>query len=196
MCIRDRGVLEQLETGLTTSSLTPEPGVNFEGMERSVKQLEIRALGEDTQRLGSTAARSAPAPKLNLTAQTGLSSSNAAPDAALTRAALGEASQGRVAASPAGRATAAPMASPGDSLSKSAIYVNSLPTDAKEADIVAAFQDCGGIKMVNARHIATGGFAFVFFDSDDGAQKALETARVEVKGKLVNVLAKKQIPGA
>merc|ERR1711998_47805 len=86
-------------------------------------------------------------------------------------------------------------ASPGDNLSKSAIYVNGLPNNASEADIIEAFRDCGGIKMVNARHIASGGFAFVFFDNEAGAENALNRARVNVKGKQVNVLAKKQIPG-
>eukprot|EP00658_Telonema_sp_P-2_P013338 TRINITY_DN15053_c0_g1_i3.p2 TRINITY_DN15053_c0_g1~~TRINITY_DN15053_c0_g1_i3.p2 ORF type:complete len:173 (+),score=47.02 TRINITY_DN15053_c0_g1_i3:129-647(+) len=83
-----------------------------------------------------------------------------------------------------------------ESLSRSAIYVNNLPNDATEEDIVTAFNGCGKIKMVNARHIATGGFAFVFFESDEGAQKALERAQVEVRGHSVNVLAKKLIPGA
>merc|ERR1711998_542815 len=81
----------------------------------------------------------------------------------------------------------------GDALSKSAIYVNGLPNNATEADIVEAFKDCGGIKMVNARHVASGGFAFVFFDTDTGAENALARSQVKVKGKQVNVLAKKQI---
>merc|ERR1719506_1183572 len=100
-------------------------------------------------------------------------------------------------AGPAKRSTlgAAAAASSNDSLSKSAIYVNGLPNNASEADIIDAFQDCGGIKMVNARHVASGGFAFVFFDNDLGAENALARARVNVKGKTVNVLAKKQIPG-
>ena len=91
---------------------------------------------------------------------------------------------------------AASAAASGDALSKSAIYVNGLPNNATEADIVEAFKDCGGIKMVNARHVASGGFAFVFFDTDGGAENALGRAMVKVKGKQVNVLAKKQIPGA
>merc|ERR1712146_32588 len=75
----------------------------------------------------------------------------------------------------------------GDALSKSAIYVNGLPNNATEADIVEAFKDCGGIKMVNARHVASGGFAFVFFDTDTGAESALARSLVKVKGKQVNV---------
>lgn len=91
--------------------------------------------------------------------------------------------------------SASPAAGSGD-LSRSAIYVNALPNNATEADIVEAFKECGGIKMVNARHVASGGFAFVFFDTDAGAENALGRSQVKVKGKVVNVLAKKQIPGA
>lgn len=91
--------------------------------------------------------------------------------------------------------SASPAAGAGD-LSRSAIYVNALPNNATEADIVEAFKECGGIKMVNARHVASGGFAFVFFDTDTGAENALGRSQVKVKGKVVNVLAKKQIPGA
>jgi RNA recognition motif-containing protein len=74
-----------------------------------------------------------------------------------------------------------------------AIYVNGVPHDASEADVRAAFDRFGEIKMVNARHISTGGFAFVFFKEDIGAQVALENPRVVINGKTANVLAKKQI---
>lgn len=37
-----------------------------------------------------------------------------------------------------------------------AIYVNGVPHDASEADVRAAFERFGEIKMVNARHISTG----------------------------------------
>jgi len=74
-----------------------------------------------------------------------------------------------------------------------AIYVNGVPHDASEADVRAAFERFGEIKMVNARHISTGGFAFVFFKEDIGAQVALENPRVIINGKTANVLAKKQI---
>jgi len=74
-----------------------------------------------------------------------------------------------------------------------AIYVNGVPHDASEADVRGAFDRFGEIKMVNARHISTGGFAFVFFKEDIGAQVALENPRVVINGKTANVLAKKQI---
>jgi len=47
--------------------------------------------------------------------------------------------------------------------------------------------------MINSRHIATGGFAFVFYTNNEGASKALEHPKIVIKGKQVNVLAKKQI---
>jgi len=93
-------------------------------------------------------------------------------------------------------ASAGAVGAGGDALSRSAIYVNGLPNNATEAEIIEAFKECGGIKMVNARHVASGGFAFVFFDTDAGAENALGRSKVTVKGKVVNVLAKKQIPGA
>lgn len=76
-----------------------------------------------------------------------------------------------------------------------AIYVNGVPHDASEADVREAFERFGEIKMVNARHINTGGFAFVFFKEDIGAQIAMENPRVLINGKTANVLAKKQILG-
>jgi len=76
-----------------------------------------------------------------------------------------------------------------------AIYVNGVPHDASEADVRTAFERFGEIKMVNARHINTGGFAFVFFKDDIGAQVAMENPRVSINGKTANVLAKKQILG-
>lgn len=76
-----------------------------------------------------------------------------------------------------------------------AIYVNGVPHDSTEADVRAAFERFGEIKMVNARHINTGGFAFVFFKEDIGAQIAMENPRVAINGKTANVLAKKQILG-
>lgn len=76
-----------------------------------------------------------------------------------------------------------------------AIYVNGVPHDATEADVRGAFERFGEIKMVNARHINTGGFAFVFFKEDIGAQIAMENPRVLINGKTANVLAKKQILG-
>jgi len=74
-----------------------------------------------------------------------------------------------------------------------AIYVNGVPHDASEADVRATFERFGEIKMVNARHINTGGFAFVFFKDDIGAQVAIQNPRVIINGKTANVLAKKQI---
>lgn len=47
--------------------------------------------------------------------------------------------------------------------------------------------------MINSRHIATGGFAFIFFSTDTGAAAALEKPKVIIKGKAVNILAKKQL---
>merc|ERR1711939_849953 len=74
-----------------------------------------------------------------------------------------------------------------------AIYVNGVPHDSSEADVRATFERFGEIKMVNARHINTGGFAFVFFKDDIGAQVAIQNPRVIINGKTANVLAKKQI---
>jgi len=201
----DLVILEELDVVLRGTEATIECGINFEPMERAVKQLELRSSSEPAA--ASVAVSLPPAARSNTstlgdsrppatpTGDGSRSRPQATPTGQMTRSALNPAiTQSRQ--STARVAAMTPPATPGENLSKSAIYVNSLPTDAKEADIVEAFKDCGGIKMVNARHIATGGFAFVFFDSDDGAQKALEQARVEVKGKTVNVLAKKQIPGA
>ena len=47
--------------------------------------------------------------------------------------------------------------------------------------------------QVNSRHIASGGFAFVFYTTNEAAARALEKPRITIKGKMVNVLAKKQI---
>ena len=201
-------ILEELDVVLRGTESTIECGINFEPMERAIKQLELRGNSEPAAAASAVSASQPPArsntstlgdsrPPATPTSNGNGSRSRpqATPTGQMTRSALNPAiTQSRQ--STARVAAMTPPATPGENLSKSAIYVNSLPTDAKEADIVEAFKDCGGIKMVNARHIATGGFAFVFFDSDDGAQKALEQARVEVKGKTVNVLAKKQIPGA
>jgi len=79
------------------------------------------------------------------------------------------------------------------SAAPSAIYINGLPNNATEQDIRDELGVFGEIEMINSRHIATGGFAFVFYTSNEGAQKALEHPRIMIKGKTVNVLAKKQI---
>ena len=57
--------------------------------------------------------------------------------------------------------------------SSNAIYINGLSPDTTEADIRNVFSKFGGIKMVNARHVASGGFAFVFFEQESGASNAL-----------------------
>jgi len=87
---------------------------------------------------------------------------------------------------------ATPGMSPG-SAAPSAIYINGLPNNATEQDIRDELGVFGEIEMINSRHIATGGFAFVFYTTNEGAQKALEHPRIMIKGKTVNVLAKKQI---
>ena len=101
-----------------------------------------------------------------------------------------------------GYGTPAPRASPYASTpsgmspvsaAPSAIYINGLPNNATEQDIRDELGVFGEIEMINSRHIATGGFAFVFYTSNEGAQKALEHPRIMIKGKTVNVLAKKQI---
>lgn len=79
------------------------------------------------------------------------------------------------------------------SAAPSAIYINGLPNNATEQDIRDELGVFGEIEMINSRHIATGGFAFVFYTTNEGAQKALEHPRITIKGKTVNVLAKKQI---
>jgi len=79
------------------------------------------------------------------------------------------------------------------SAAPSAIYINGLPNNATEQDIRDELGVFGEIEMINSRHIATGGFAFVFYTTNEGAQKALEHPRIMIKGKTVNVLAKKQI---
>merc|ERR1711865_6751 len=189
----DLVILEELDVVLRGGDPTIECAINFEPMERAIKQLELRSSTEAAEsRAPALPARSnMSASSVSTRAPPSTNEQSTGPKSAMTRSALNPSTPSRKTTT----GVAATM-TPCDNLSKSAIYVNSLPTDAKEADIIEAFKECGGIKMVNARHIATGGFAFVFFDSDDGAQKALEQARVEVKGKTVNVLAKKQIPGA
>jgi len=82
-----------------------------------------------------------------------------------------------------GRGTAVP----------NAIYINGVPEDTSEADLREVFARFGDIKMINSRHIATGGFAFIFFSTDTGAAAALEKPKVMIKGKAVNILAKKQL---
>jgi len=82
-----------------------------------------------------------------------------------------------------GRGTAVP----------NAIYINSVPEETTEADLREVFEKFGDIKMINSRHIATGGFAFIFFSSEHAATAALENPRVTIHGKPVNILAKKQL---
>lgn len=77
--------------------------------------------------------------------------------------------------------------------SSNAIYINGLSPDTSEGDIRDVFSQFGEIKMVNARHVASGGFAFVFFDNERGAAAALVDPRVPVKERVTNVLAKQQI---
>jgi len=74
-----------------------------------------------------------------------------------------------------------------------AVYVNGLAPDTTEEDIRAVFEHFGEIKMVNARHVSNGGFAFVFFKTEAGATAALQNPRVVVGDRTVNILAKKQI---
>jgi hypothetical protein len=74
-----------------------------------------------------------------------------------------------------------------------AIYINGLPHDTSEADLRDVLGEFGEIDMVNSRHIASGGFAFVFYTTNEAAARALEKPRITIKGKMVNVLAKKQI---
>eukprot|EP00658_Telonema_sp_P-2_P029015 TRINITY_DN2212_c0_g1_i1.p1 TRINITY_DN2212_c0_g1~~TRINITY_DN2212_c0_g1_i1.p1 ORF type:complete len:311 (-),score=89.51 TRINITY_DN2212_c0_g1_i1:356-1288(-) len=97
---------------------------------------------------------------------------------------------------PASGMRSAPPATPatGETV-PNAIYVNGVPHDASELDVRETFERFGEIKMINARHISTGGFAFVFFKQDIGAKIALDNPRVVIKGKTANVLAKKQILG-
>jgi len=87
---------------------------------------------------------------------------------------------------------AAKPSSPGNDGSN-AIYINGLAPDTTEDDIIAAFERFGDIKMVNARHIGNGGFAFVFFEDEAGAAASLVNPRVPVKDRTANVLAKQQI---
>jgi len=82
-----------------------------------------------------------------------------------------------------GRGTAVP----------NAIYINGVPENTTEADLRQVFSRFGEIKMINSRHIATGGFAFIFFSTDTGAAAALEKPKVMINGKQVNILAKKQL---
>jgi len=74
-----------------------------------------------------------------------------------------------------------------------AVYVNGLPNNTTEADLREVFGQCGEIKMINARHIPSGGFSFIFFRDEGAAQRALDNPRIEVNGKVCNVLAKKQV---
>lgn len=165
----DLVMLEDLDVQLQGADATIERVVRFDASERATKQLELRKADEGA------------APPMSPMSSVPVRSSGAG-------------GSGR--SSAVSSSTVASGGRSGDALSKSAIYVNGLPNNASEADIVEAFKDCGGIKMVNARHVASGGFAFVFFDNDTGAENALARSQVKVKGKAVNVLAKKQIPGA
>lgn len=85
------------------------------------------------------------------------------------------------------------LAAPRNNPGSNAIYINGLQPDTTEADIRAAFEVFGAIKMVNAKHVSSGGFAFVFFVMAEGAAAALVDPRVDVKDCTVNVLAKEQI---
>jgi len=174
----DLVVLEDLDVQLRGADATIERVVRFDASERAMKQLELRK------------ADGVEAPAAVMSPSSTMPVRPSVPSAA--RPPMGSASAGPGSSKLAGAAAA--NARSGDALSKSAIYVNGLPNNAVEADIVEAFRDCGGIKMVNARHVASGGFAFVFFDNDSGAENALGRSLVKVKGKQVNVLAKKQIP--
>lgn len=172
----DLVMLEELDVTLRGADAAIERVVRFDASERAMKQLELRKADD-------AGFAQSPASTMPVRPAPAMPARSAAPMSA------------SMGATPKRSSTIGAAASPGDNLSKSAIYVNGLPNNATEADIVEAFRECGGIKMVNARHIASGGFAFVFFDTDSGAENALARARVNVKGKQVNVLAKKQIPG-
>jgi len=74
-----------------------------------------------------------------------------------------------------------------------AIYINGVPEETTESDLREVFEKFGEIKMINSRHIATGGFAFIFFSSEQAASAALEKPKVLIHGKPVNILAKKQL---
>jgi len=170
----DLVMLEDLDVTLKGADATIERVVRFDASERAMKQLELRKADE-----GSGGAAASPMSAVPVRSNPSSSRASVGPSSV---------SQSHGASQSASKSS--------DALSKSAIYVNGLPNNASEADIVEAFKECGGIKMVNARHVASGGFAFVFFDTDSGAENALGRAMVKVKGKQVNVLAKKQIPGA
>ena len=55
------------------------------------------------------------------------------------------------------------------------------------------FSKFGAVKMVNARHVASGGFAFVFFEDESGAANALVDPRVPVKDRVTNVLVRHSV---
>jgi len=99
----------------------------------------------------------------------------------------------RAVRTPPVKAAPAPTESVRSPDSSNAIYINGLSPDTSEGDIRDVFSQFGEIKMVNARHVASGGFAFVFFENESGAAAALVDPRVPVKERVTNVLAKQQI---
>jgi len=74
------------------------------------------------------------------------------------------------------------------------VYVSDVPRDASESDIRDSFNSFGDVRMVNARHIHTGGFAFVFYEDANSAEKAIQSRDTVVKGHTVRVMDKR--PGA
>jgi len=162
--------------------------VHWEGVHRVIEMLDLhdssdRHLKAEDEVLQDFGSRGGASSKPMMGSMSRLNSSDLSPSSPASR----------VKAASAG-ASAGP-GSPGDTV-PNAIYVNGLPSDCTEADLREVFGQFGDIKMVNARHVATGGFSFVFFRNEQGAAAALENPRITVKGKVANVLAKKQILGS
>jgi len=160
--------------------------IHWESVHRVIEGLDLHDSGdrsfkgeEDVGDVGSRMGGSAASMPMGMSR--GLSGSDLAPNSPVARV--------KAAASSAG------PGSPADTV-PNAIYVNGLPSDCTEADLREVFGQFGDIKMVNARHVATGGFSFVFFRNEQGAAMALENPRITIKGKVANVLAKKQILGS
>jgi len=91
-----------------------------------------------------------------------------------------------------GQATAAMRSnSPGRSKPLKTVYVSDIPRDASEAELRSAFSSFGDVRMVNARHIHTGGFAFVFYEDGKSAEAAIYSKGTCVHGQEVSIMDKR-----
>eukprot|EP00658_Telonema_sp_P-2_P009440 TRINITY_DN13531_c0_g1_i2.p1 TRINITY_DN13531_c0_g1~~TRINITY_DN13531_c0_g1_i2.p1 ORF type:complete len:303 (+),score=82.10 TRINITY_DN13531_c0_g1_i2:236-1144(+) len=177
--------LREMEAALPSLASPMGTGVDLSQVEAA-----IRSLG-----LGSTAGVHQEAPGSHPASSLNHSSARASPPTAGNVSGFGGSTLAAspIKPSPAKPTPFTPEATGRGTAVPNAIYINGVPEETTEAELREVFEKFGQIKMINSRHIATGGFAFVFFSSEDAASAALEKPKVLIHGKPVNILAKKQL---